>query len=128
MHEKIEKIINEIQNSPTIASDSKPLIIEKINEWREEESAINEIAVRLENWWMEVEPIFAEMGLVQQMHMFSKYGYEKKWMKTSESEAEKMISDEMPEADTKGTLSYIMTEIKKGKTVTLGECKFKLND
>ena len=43
---------------------AKLVILEKIKEWKEEESAINDIAVKLENWWMEVEPIFAEMGLV----------------------------------------------------------------
>ena len=36
-----------------------------------------------------------------------------------------MISEEMPETDAQGTLSYILNEIKKGKTITLGSCKFK---
>ena len=36
-----------------------------------------------------------------------------------------MIEEEMPETDAKGTLTYIMSEIKKGKTVTLGDCRFK---
>ena len=64
MKEKIEKIIEKVESSDHIRTENKPLIIEKIKEWREEEAAINDIAVRLENWWMEVEPIFAEMGLV----------------------------------------------------------------
>ena len=64
MKEKIEKVIDKIESSEHIASENKPLIIQKIREWREEENAVNDIAVRLENWWMEVEPIFAEMGLV----------------------------------------------------------------
>jgi len=64
MKEKIEKIIEKVESSKHITAENKPLIIEKIKEWREEENAINDIAVRLENWWMEVEPIFAEMGLV----------------------------------------------------------------
>ncbi len=64
MKEKIDKIISKIEESEHISAESKPLILEKIKEWREEENAINDIAVRLENWWMEVEPIFAEMGLV----------------------------------------------------------------
>ena len=64
MKEKIEKIIEKVESSEHITAENKPLIIEKIREWREEEAAINDIAVRLENWWMEVEPIFAEMGLV----------------------------------------------------------------
>jgi len=64
MKEKIEKIIEKVESSDHIRAENKPLIIEKIKEWREEEAAINDIAVRLETWWMEVEPIFAEMGLV----------------------------------------------------------------
>ncbi len=64
MKEKIEKVISKIEESEHISAENKPLILEKIHEWRNEESAVNEIAVRLENWWMEVEPIFAEMGLV----------------------------------------------------------------
>ena len=64
MKEKIEKVIDKIESSEHIPSENKPLIIQKIKEWREEENAVNDIAVRLENWWMEVEPIFAEMGLV----------------------------------------------------------------
>ncbi len=64
MQEKINKIIEKVETSQNITQEDKPLIIEKIKEWREEENAVNEIALRLENWWMEVEPIFAEMGLV----------------------------------------------------------------
>jgi len=64
MQEKIDKIIEKVETSQSITQDSKPLIIEKIKEWREEENAVNDIALKLENWWMEVEPIFAEMGLV----------------------------------------------------------------
>jgi hypothetical protein len=36
-----------------------------------------------------------------------------------------MIEEEMPETDTNATLTYITNEIKKGKTITLGSCKFK---
>ncbi len=64
MQEKIEKIISKIENSKNIETDSKPFIIEKIKEWREEDNAVSEIALKLENWWLEIEPIFAEMGLV----------------------------------------------------------------
>lgn len=64
MQEKIDKVIKKIEESEHISTEKKPLILDKIQEWRKEESAVNEIAVKLENWWMEVEPIFAEMGLV----------------------------------------------------------------
>jgi len=59
------------------------------------------------------------------MDIFTQYSYEKKWSKTTEKEALRMIEEEMPETDAKGTLTYIMSEIKKGKTVTLGDCRFK---
>ena len=39
-----------------------------------------------------------------------------------------MISEEMPETDAEGTLAYILREIAKGKTVTLGECRFRSAD
>jgi len=64
MQKKIEEVINSVQNSDKINEESKPLIIEKIEEWRQEEGAISEISLKLENWWLEVEPIFAELGLV----------------------------------------------------------------
>jgi hypothetical protein len=59
------------------------------------------------------------------MDIFTQYSYEKKWSKTTEKEALRMIEEEMPETDAQGTLSYIMTEIKKGKTITLGDCRFR---
>ncbi|KYJ87282.1 hypothetical protein [Sulfurovum riftiae] len=64
MKEKIEKAIEHIEKSDKVSPEDKPLIIQKLKEWREEDNAINDIAIRFENWWMEVEPIFAEMGLV----------------------------------------------------------------
>jgi len=59
------------------------------------------------------------------MALFTQYSYEKKWSKTTEKEALRMIEEEMPETDPSGTLHYILEEVKKGKTVTLGACRFK---
>ena len=53
---------------------------------------------------------------------------EKRWVPTSHQEALRLIEDEMPETDAEGTLLYILAEVKKGKTITLGECRFKLED
>ncbi len=64
MKQKIEKAIEHIKKSDKIAEEHKPLIIEKIKEWKEEENAVSDVILKLENWWMEVEPIFAELGLV----------------------------------------------------------------
>ena len=64
MKAKIDKVIEKIEASDTITAENKPLILEKIKEWREEDNAVSEVILKLENWWLEVEPIFAEMGLV----------------------------------------------------------------
>jgi len=56
--------------------------------------------------------------------IYTKYTYEKKWLKTSQKDALRMIEEEMPDTDAQGTLKYILSEIQKGKTVTLGECRF----
>lgn len=59
------------------------------------------------------------------VEIYTRYIYEKKWQKTSEKEALRMIAEEMPETDAESTLKYILSQIEKGKTVTLGECRFK---
>ena len=59
------------------------------------------------------------------MDLYTQYTYEKKWSKTTEKEALRIIEEEMPETDALGTLSYILAEVKKGKTITLGDCRFK---
>lgn len=58
------------------------------------------------------------------MEFYTQYSYEKKWQKTSQKDALRMINEEMPETDAQATLKYILTQIQKGKTVTLGECRF----
>jgi len=57
---------------------------------------------------------------------YTQYTYEKKWVRTDEKNALKMIAEEMPETEPGSTLQYILSEIKKGKTVTLGTCRFRL--
>lgn len=61
------------------------------------------------------------------MELYTQYAYEKKWLKTSQKDALRMINEEMPETDAEGTLAYILAEIAKSKTVTLGECRFRLS-
>jgi hypothetical protein len=60
------------------------------------------------------------------VELYTQYTYEKKWTKTSTKETLRMISEEMPEADSEGTLKYILAQTAKGKTVTLGACRFKI--
>ncbi|MFT7823268.1 MAG: hypothetical protein ABXS92_00775 [Sulfurimonas sp.] len=59
------------------------------------------------------------------MQVLTQFIYEEKWTKTSEHEAFNIIEREMPETDVEATWEYILSEIKKGKTVTLGDCRFK---
>ena len=64
MKEKIEEVMNHVEQSDKISVEDKPLILEKLKEWRVEDEAISDISLRFENWWMEMEPIFAELGWV----------------------------------------------------------------
>ena len=64
MEQKIEKALHEIQKSTHIDEADKPLIISKIEEWKKEKAAISDLTNALESWWLKVEPIFAEIGLV----------------------------------------------------------------
>jgi len=59
------------------------------------------------------------------VEIYTQYTYEKKWQKTSQKDALRMIEEEMPETDAQGTLKYILSQIEKGKIITLGECRFK---
>jgi len=58
------------------------------------------------------------------LKLYTRYTYEKRWTPTSTKDALRMIREEMPETDSEATLQYILSEIKKGKTVTLGTCRF----
>ena len=59
------------------------------------------------------------------MSLQTQYTYEKKWTQTSQKDALRIILEEMPETDAQSTLDYIISEIAKGKTITLGQCRFK---
>lgn len=64
MKDKIEEVIKEVEGSEKISVENKPLILEKLQEWKGEEKVVNDVAVRFEKWWMEMEPIFAELGWI----------------------------------------------------------------
>ena len=64
MEQKIEQAVEGIKNATHIDAADKPLILEKIEEWKEEKTAISDLNNKLEEWWLKVEPIFAEIGLV----------------------------------------------------------------
>lgn len=60
------------------------------------------------------------------MELYTRYIYEKKWSKTTKEQALRIIQEEMPQTDAEGTLKYILEQLQKGKTLTLGECRFKM--
>ena len=64
MEHKIAKAVEEIKKAKHINEADKPAIIEKIEEWKKEKTAISELNTKLQEWWLKVEPIFAEIGLV----------------------------------------------------------------
>jgi len=59
------------------------------------------------------------------LELYTQYTYEKTWQKTSHKDALRMIEEEMPQTDPQGTLHYILAQLEKGKTMTLGECRFR---
>lgn len=69
-------------------------------------------------------PSSLNLGGYKLVDLFTQYTYEKTWQKTTQKEALRMIEEEMPETDAQATLEYILSQIEKSKTVTLGECRF----
>ena len=59
------------------------------------------------------------------MKIQTQYNYEKTWTTTTELDLLKIIEEEVGDADTKGTLSYVQEAIKGGKTITVGSCRFR---
>jgi len=64
MKHKIDKAIEKVKASKEIDEEKKSAVIEKLKEWQEEEPAIEDVAGRFEQFWIELEPIFAELGWV----------------------------------------------------------------
>lgn len=56
----------------------------------------------------------------------TQYNYEKIWTDTSEKDLLRIIEEEIGDADPKGTLSYVKESIKSGKTISVGECRFRM--
>lgn len=62
------------------------------------------------------------------MKIQTQYTYEKTWTTTNEKDLLRMVEEEIGDADPAGTLSYIKEIVKTGKIITVGECRFKLED
>ncbi len=59
------------------------------------------------------------------MKIQTQYHYEKVWTQTSEKDLLKIIIEEVGDADPEGTLLYVKEVIKTGKTMSVGDCKFR---
>lgn len=62
------------------------------------------------------------------MKIVTQYHYEKSWKATSEEDLLRIIKEEVGEVGAEGTLSYIKESCAKGKTITVGACRFKKAD
>jgi len=61
----------------------------------------------------------------KQKQLMTQFLYEKTWTKVSDVEAMRLIDDEMKMGDAKGTLIYVKSATQNGKTITVGECRFR---
>jgi len=59
------------------------------------------------------------------MRYLTQFYYEKTWSKVSAQEVLRLIQDEFPEVPAEAMFEYVEDECKKGKTITVGECRFK---
>ena len=58
----------------------------------------------------------------------TKYNYEKIWTDTNEKDILRIICEEIGDVDTKGTFDYIKEVCKKGKVISVGDCKFRAKE
>ena len=59
------------------------------------------------------------------MNIQTQYNYEKTWTNTNEKDILRIIEEEVGDTSS-GTLTYIKEAIKKGKAISVGSCKFRL--
>ncbi len=62
------------------------------------------------------------------MNIQTQYNYEKTWTTTKEQDLLRIIAEEIGDADPEGTLRYVKEAIKSGKTISVGSCKFRLEE
>lgn len=60
------------------------------------------------------------------MKIETSYSYETKWTLTQEADLLLIIIEEVGDADPKGVLDYVKQGIKKGKIISVGSCKFRV--
>lgn len=62
------------------------------------------------------------------MKIQTQYNYEKTWTNTSEKDLLRIINEEIGDADPEGTLSYVKEAIKSGKVISVGSCRFRVEE
>ncbi len=62
------------------------------------------------------------------MKILTQYSYEKTWQLTTDADLLRMIKEEVGEEGAEGTLSYVKEVCAKGKSITVGSCRFKKGD
>jgi len=63
-HEKLEKLKEAIKNSEELSEEQKSNALAHIEEWYEEDKAFGALIEALIEKFSELEPIFAELGLI----------------------------------------------------------------
>ena len=58
------------------------------------------------------------------MKYLTQFYYEKTWSPVSAKEVLKLIQDEFPDVPAEATFEYV----KEGKTIAIGECRFKAQE
>ena len=59
------------------------------------------------------------------MNIETRYSYENSWTQTREDDLLKIITEEVGDADPKGTLLYIKERLKRVDVISVGSCKFR---
>ncbi len=62
------------------------------------------------------------------MNIETQYNYEKTWTLTQEKDLLKIIEDEVGNADVEGTLLYIKQSLVPKKVISVGSCRFRLQE
>lgn len=62
------------------------------------------------------------------MKYLTQFYYEKTWSPVSAKEVLKLIQDEFPDVPAEATFEYVKEECEKGKTIAIGECRFKAQE
>jgi len=62
------------------------------------------------------------------MKIQTQYNYEKTWTNTSEKDLLRIINEEIGDADPEGILSYVKEAIKSGKVISVGSCRFRVEE